>query len=85
MQTIQDKLIKYDSLQVNIINSLTYILDNSKIMAPGALNDALISVINQLEVNSVHFNQILDTIQQLKYPLKLFFLKKVLFGTSPRS
>ena len=59
MQTIQDELIKYDSLQANIINSLTHILDNSKIMAPGALNDALISVINQLEVNSIHFNQIL--------------------------
>ena len=62
MQTIQDELIKYDSLQANIINSLTHILDNSKIMAPGALNDALISVINQLDVNDAYFNQILDRI-----------------------
>ena len=62
MQTIQDELIKYDSLQANIINSLTHILDNSKIMPSGALNDALISVINQLEINDAYFNQILDRI-----------------------
>ena len=62
MENIIDDLIKFQSLQGNIINSLTYILDNSKIMAPGALNDALISVINQLDVNDAYFNQILDRI-----------------------
>ena len=59
MENIIDDLIKFQSLQGNTINSLTHILDNSKIMAPGALNDALISVINQLDVNSIHFKQIL--------------------------
>ena len=59
MENIIDDLIKFQSLQGNTINSLTHILDNSKIMPSGALNDALISVINQLDVNSIHFKQIL--------------------------
>ena len=62
MENIIDDLIKFQSLQGNIINSLIHILDNSKIMAPGALNDALISVIKQLDVNDAYFNQILDRI-----------------------
>jgi hypothetical protein len=59
MENVIDDLIKFQSLQGNTINSLTHILDNSKIMTPGALNDALIAAINQLEVNNVYFNQIL--------------------------
>ena len=62
MENIIDDLIKFQSLQGNTINSLTHILDNSKIMPSGALNDALISVINQLDVNDAYFNQILDRI-----------------------
>jgi hypothetical protein len=62
MENIIDDLIKFQSLQGNTINSLTHILDNSKIMAPGALNDALISVINQLDVNDAYFKEILARI-----------------------
>ena len=59
MQNVIDDLIKFQSLQGNTINSLTHILDNSKIMGPGSFNDSLISGINQLEVNNDYFKEIL--------------------------
>ena len=62
MENSIDDLIKFQSLQGNTINSLTHILDNTEILTPGALKDALISVINQLEINDAYFNQILDRI-----------------------
>jgi hypothetical protein len=60
---LKDQLIKYSSLEVNISNSLTFLLDNYNTMSKMAVSASIFALINQLEINSKYFNDILDTIQ----------------------
>jgi hypothetical protein len=59
---LKEELINYSTLELNISNSLTFLLDNHSSMSGTALSDSILSLINQLEINSKYFNDILDTI-----------------------
>lgn len=61
---VKNDLIVHSSLTISLINNLNYLLDNSNSMSLRDINDALLSLKNQIEINSLSFNLILDKIDE---------------------
>ena len=61
---VKNDLIVHSSLTISLINNLNYLLDNSNSMSLRDINDALVSLKNQIEINSLSFNLILDKIDE---------------------
>lgn len=61
---VKNDLIIHSSLTISLINNLNYLLDNSNSMSLRDINDALLSLKNQIEINSLSFNLILDKIDE---------------------
>lgn len=43
---LKEELVKYSSLEVNVSNNLTFLLDNHSSMSGSALSDSILSLIN---------------------------------------